>query len=65
MNKVELNTLTQVNNNERNFLSALNDNLKRIQAAINDTLSRSGVLPNQMPRYYMPKFGEQNVEFDI
>lgn len=48
MNKIELNTLTQVNNNERNFLSALNDNLKRIQAAINDTLSRSGVLPNQM-----------------
>ena len=28
-------------------------------------IARYGVLPNQMPRYYMPKFGEQNVEFDI
>lgn len=28
-------------------------------------VSRYGVLPNQMPRYYMPQFGEQNVEFDI
>jgi hypothetical protein len=28
-------------------------------------VARYGVLPNQMPRYYMPKFGEQNVEFDI
>lgn len=27
-------------------------------------VARYGVLPNQMPRYYMPKFGEQNVEFD-
>ena len=27
-------------------------------------IARYGVLPNQMPRYYMPKFGEQNVEFD-
>lgn len=27
-------------------------------------VSRYGVLPNQMPRYYMPTFGEQNVEFD-
>ena len=27
-------------------------------------VSRYGVLPNQMPRYYMPKFGEQMVEFD-
>lgn len=26
-------------------------------------VARYGVLPNQMPRYYMPKFGEQNVEF--
>ncbi len=25
---------------------------------------RYGVLPNQMPRYYMPTFGEQNVEYD-
>lgn len=47
-NKVELNNLTQVVNNESNFLSALNDNLKRIQKAINDTLSRSGKTPNQM-----------------
>lgn len=28
-------------------------------------VARYGVLPNQMPRYYMPKFGEQMVEFDI
>lgn len=28
-------------------------------------VARYGVLPNQMPRYYMQKFGEQNVEFDI
>lgn len=28
-------------------------------------IARYGVLPNQMPRFYMPKFGEQNVEFDI
>ena len=28
-------------------------------------VARYGVLPNQMPRFYMPKFGEQNVEFDI
>ena len=28
-------------------------------------IARYGVLPNQMPRYYMPRFGEQNVEFDI
>ena len=28
-------------------------------------VARYGVLPNQMPRYYMPQFGEQNVEFDI
>ena len=28
-------------------------------------VARYGILPNQMPRYYMPKFGEQNVEFDI
>lgn len=28
-------------------------------------IARYGVLPNQMPRYYMPKFGEQMVEFDI
>lgn len=48
MNKIELNRLTQVNNNEQNFLAALNDNLKRIQEAINDTLSRTGVVPNQM-----------------
>ena len=27
-------------------------------------IARYGVLPNQMPRYYMPKFGEQMVEFD-
>ena len=47
-NKVEINTLSQVNNNERNFLTALNENLKRIQDAINDTLSRTGVVPNQM-----------------
>ena len=47
-NKIELNTLTQVNNNETRFLVALNDNLKRIQEAINDTLSRTGIAPNQM-----------------
>lgn len=47
-NKVELNRLSQVNNNEQNFLAALNENLKRIQVAINDTLSRTGVIPNQM-----------------
>lgn len=47
-NKVELNRLSQVNNNEQNFLTALNENLTRLQAAINDTLSRSGVAPNQM-----------------
>lgn len=47
-NKVELNRLSQVNNNEQNFLTALNENLTRLQAAINDTLSRSGVTPNQM-----------------
>lgn len=47
-NKVELNRLSQVNNNEQNFLAALNENLKRLQEAINDTLSRSGVTPNQM-----------------
>lgn len=47
-NKVELNRLSQVNNNEQNFLAALNDNLQRLQAAINDTLSRTGVSPNQM-----------------
>lgn len=47
-NKVELNRLSQVNNNEQNFLTALNENLKRLQEAINDTLSRSGVTPNQM-----------------
>ena len=28
-------------------------------------VARYGVLPNQMPRYYMPKFGEQNIEYDI
>ena len=28
-------------------------------------IARYGVLPNQMPRYYMPKFSEQSVEFDI
>ena len=28
-------------------------------------VARYGVLPNQMPRFYMPKFGEQSVEFDI
>ena len=28
-------------------------------------IARYGILPNQMPRFYMPKFGEQNVEFDI
>lgn len=28
-------------------------------------VARYGVLPNQMPRYYMPKFSEQSVEFDI
>ena len=27
-------------------------------------VARYGVLPNQMPRFYMPKFAEQNVEFD-
>lgn len=27
-------------------------------------VARYGVLPQQMPRYYMPKFSEQNVEFD-
>ena len=27
-------------------------------------VARYGILPNQMPRYYLPKFGEQNVEFD-
>ena len=27
-------------------------------------IARYGVLPNQMPRYYMPKFSEQMVEFD-
>lgn len=27
-------------------------------------IARYGVLPNQMPRYYMPTFGEQNIEFD-
>ena len=27
-------------------------------------IARYGVLPNIMPRYYMPHFGEQNVEFD-
>ena len=27
-------------------------------------VARYGVLPNQMPRYYMPQFGEQNVEYD-
>ena len=27
-------------------------------------VARYGVLPNQMPRYYMPKFGEQSVEYD-
>lgn len=48
MNKIELNRLSQVNNNEQNFLTALNENLKRIQEAINDTLSRTGVKPNQM-----------------
>lgn len=48
MNKIELNRLSQVNNNEQNFLAALNENLKRIQEAINDTLSRTGVKPNQM-----------------
>lgn len=47
-NKVELNTLTQVGNNEVAFLYALNENLARIQQAINDTLSRTGVVPNQM-----------------
>lgn len=47
-NKVELNRLSQVNNNEQNFLTALNENLRRLQEAINDTLSRSGVTPNQM-----------------
>ena len=25
---------------------------------------RYGILPNQMPRFYMPTFGEQNVEYD-
>lgn len=47
-NKVELNRLSQVNNNEQNFLTALNENLRRLQEAINDTLSRTGVKPNQM-----------------
>ena len=27
-------------------------------------IARYGVLPNQMPRYYMPHFSEQSVEFD-
>ena len=27
-------------------------------------VARYGVLPNQMPRYYMPTFGEQMVEYD-
>ena len=27
-------------------------------------IARYGILPNQMPRYYMPTFGEQYVEFD-
>ena len=27
-------------------------------------IARYGVLPNQMPRYMMPKFSEQSVEFD-
>ena len=27
-------------------------------------VARYGILPNQMPRYYMPSFGEQNVEYD-
>jgi hypothetical protein len=27
-------------------------------------IARYGVLPNQMPRYYMPTFDEMNVEFD-
>ena len=27
-------------------------------------VARYGILPNQMPRYYMPKFSEQMVEFD-
>lgn len=48
MNKIELNRLSQVNNNEQNFLAALNENMKRIQQAINDTLSRTGIAPNQM-----------------
>ena len=27
-------------------------------------IARYGVLPNQMPRFYMPTFSEQNVEYD-
>ena len=27
-------------------------------------IARYGILPNQMPRYYMPSFSEQSVEFD-
>lgn len=27
-------------------------------------VARYGVLPNEMPRFYMPKFGEQNIEYD-
>lgn len=28
-------------------------------------IARYGVLPNQMPRFYMPTFGEENVEYDV
>lgn len=28
-------------------------------------IARYGVLPNQMPRFWMPKFSEQSVEYDI
>ena len=27
-------------------------------------IARFGILPNQMPRFYMPTFGEQNIEYD-
>lgn len=42
-----------------------NGYIKMPEGTTSCRVARYGVLPNQMPRYYMPKFGEQNVEFDI
>ena len=38
--------------------------IQRPEGTTSCRVARYGVLPNQMPRYYMSKFGEQMVEYD-